>query len=352
MSIEIYRVTAPLAILAALTIVVTSTTAHAADCGMFDTDEILDAGTLDIEILQDWHVDKPTGSTRQKLIEINVAEWWPGQDYRIPVRMIVPLAGKAKGFHITGGNLAEALTEDSAPNAFQSKLLAGGVGIVKTVVKPLEQIPGKQGLEQEMTALGGYGASAARSVLPLRRITIAQAFHRTRSFRAAGIVFLPVHTKMISHCTCARGGMLHSVAPPGWPKHDSQTTTPWAILGAFLREEESTQRQRAQLLEQSPQPALPHGGASSFKQVPIRLEWSPFGKSPLACSSSLPGKRNKKEEVPYEEVIDNCSGCRRDDRCASGEGACNRVEGSRHHRWTGGSSGLWRWRNDRSVADK
>ncbi len=157
MSIEMHRVTTPRAILAALTIVAASVTTHAADsamnCGMFNTEEILDAGTLDIEILQDWHVDKPTGSTRQKLIEINVAEWWPGQDYRIPVRMMVPLEGKAQGFHITGGNPAEALMSDKRPSDFEAKLLAGGVGIVKTVVKPLERIPEKQGLEQEMGRL-------------------------------------------------------------------------------------------------------------------------------------------------------------------------------------------------------
>ena len=67
--------------------------------------------------------------------------------------MIVPLEGKAKGFHITGGNPYEALMKDSKPNAFQAKLLANGVGIVKTVVKSLNQIPGKQGLEQEMGQL-------------------------------------------------------------------------------------------------------------------------------------------------------------------------------------------------------
>ncbi len=73
---------------------------------LFSTEEILDESTLDIKILEDWH---PVGSTRQKLIEINVAEWWPGQDYRIPVRMIVPLEGKAKGFSITGANPYETL---------------------------------------------------------------------------------------------------------------------------------------------------------------------------------------------------------------------------------------------------
>ncbi|MCK4921555.1 MAG: hypothetical protein KAS71_10950, partial [Bacteroidales bacterium] len=71
---------------------------------LFNIEEILDESTLDIKTLQDWHVDEVTGTTRQKLIEINVAEWWPGQDFRIPVRMIVPLEGKAKGFSITGAN--------------------------------------------------------------------------------------------------------------------------------------------------------------------------------------------------------------------------------------------------------
>ena len=151
------RIMTSLVILAAFTVSV----AFAADsekdsgmnCDMFNIEEILDESTLDIKTLEDWHVDEVTGSTRQKLIEIKVAEWWPGQEYRIPVRMIVPLKGKAKGFHITGGSPYEALMKDSKPNAFQAKLLANGVGIVKTVVKVFNQIPGKQGLEQEMGQL-------------------------------------------------------------------------------------------------------------------------------------------------------------------------------------------------------
>ncbi|PHS04674.1 MAG: hypothetical protein COA78_16275 [Blastopirellula sp.] len=114
---------------------------------LFNSEEILDESTLDIKILEDWH---PVGATRQKLIEINVADWWPGQDYRIPVRMIVPLEGKAKGFSITGANPYEGLMKDSRPSDFQAKLLAGGVGIVKTHVKAFRQIPGKKGLEQKM----------------------------------------------------------------------------------------------------------------------------------------------------------------------------------------------------------
>lgn len=148
------RITASLVILAALMIVETSATAFAEDSGVkhdvFKTEEILDESTLDIKILQDWHVDEVTGSTRQKLIEINVAEWWPGQDYRIPVRMIVPLKSKAKGFHITGNHSFESLMKDSEPSNFNAKLLANGVGIVETVVKVLKEIPGNENLQQEM----------------------------------------------------------------------------------------------------------------------------------------------------------------------------------------------------------
>ncbi len=148
------RIMASLVILTTFTVSV----AFAADsekdsgmnCDMFNIEEILDESTLDIKTLKDWHVDEVTGTTRQKLIEINVAEWWPGQDYRIPVRMIVPLEGKAKGFSITGANPYEGLMEDSRPTDFQAKLLAGGVGIVKTHVKAFRQIPGKRGLDQKM----------------------------------------------------------------------------------------------------------------------------------------------------------------------------------------------------------
>ena len=120
---------------------------NATEKPLFSMEEILDESTLDIKILKDWH---PVGDTRQKLVEINVAQWWPGQDYRIPVRMIVPLERKAKGFSITGSNAYEGLMQDARPAEFEAKLLAGGVGIVKTHVKAFRQIPGKGGLEQKM----------------------------------------------------------------------------------------------------------------------------------------------------------------------------------------------------------
>ena len=142
---------------------------------IFNTEEILDESTLDIKILQDWHVDDATGSTRQKLIEINVAELWPGQDYRIPVRMIVPLKGKAKGFSITGANSYEGLMKDSQPTDFQAELLANGVGIVKTHVHRIAKIPGKQGLLQKIEHMFMEGRNPRHTQVWIWSMTLMRA---------------------------------------------------------------------------------------------------------------------------------------------------------------------------------
>jgi len=139
---------------------------------IFNTEEILDENTLETKTLQDWH---PVGATRQKLIEINVAEWWPGQDYRIPVRLIVPLEGKAKGFSITGANPYETLMKDARPTDFQAKLLAGGVGIVKTHVKAFRQIPGKRGLEQKMGRMFMKDLNPRYTILWIWSMTLMRA---------------------------------------------------------------------------------------------------------------------------------------------------------------------------------
>ena len=71
---------------------------------LFDMAAIRDSSTLEIDIIQGWHRVDGNVPTRQKLVTINVGEMWPGQDYRMPVRMVVPVDRKAKGFHLTGGN--------------------------------------------------------------------------------------------------------------------------------------------------------------------------------------------------------------------------------------------------------
>ena len=159
-------------LLAALTIAFAGAL-DATERPLFKTEEILDEGTLDIKILQDWY---PVGATRQKLIEINVAEWWPGQDYRIPVRMIVPIEGKAKGFSITGANgNYESLMKDMRPSDFQAKLLEGGVGIVKTLVRASRQIEGKQGLEQKRARMLMKGLNPRYTTLWIWSMTLMRA---------------------------------------------------------------------------------------------------------------------------------------------------------------------------------
>jgi len=112
---------------------------------IFDMDAICDPGTLEVEVLQDWHIVHGQIATRQKLVTINVGEMWPRQEYRVPVRMVVPADGKAKGFHLTGGNTPARLEKDAKPNPLDQELLKGGVGLVFTVV----QEPGTYG-EREL----------------------------------------------------------------------------------------------------------------------------------------------------------------------------------------------------------
>ena len=68
----------------------------------FHMPTMTDASTLDVVVLEDWHVDTVGGTTRQKLIDIHVDDWWSGEEIRVPVRLIVPLTGTASGFVIGG----------------------------------------------------------------------------------------------------------------------------------------------------------------------------------------------------------------------------------------------------------
>ena len=111
---------------------------------VFDMKEICNPGTLQIKILQDWHKVRGPIETRQKLVSINVGDIWPGQEYRVPVRMVVPANRKAKGFHLTGGSSPSRLQKDARPNPTERELLEGGVGLVITVV----QEPGTYGQRQ------------------------------------------------------------------------------------------------------------------------------------------------------------------------------------------------------------
>jgi hypothetical protein len=123
--------------------------AYANDDPPIDMAEMLDEDTLAVEVIRDWHaVDGPC-PTRQKYITICVGELWPGQDYRIPVRMIVPVDRKAKGFHLTGGHGLKDMDRDVRPRGVDEELLNGGVGLVHTIVQEPRSL-GKAELGDEM----------------------------------------------------------------------------------------------------------------------------------------------------------------------------------------------------------
>lgn len=111
----------------------------------FDIEEIRDASTLDIEVIEDWHLDSFSGLTYQKLVEITVTEWWPGEVFRVPVRMVAPANG-ATGFVITGGTIS--VDGDQVSGELEQALLGNGVGVVYTQVQSLNEY--RSGLEAEM----------------------------------------------------------------------------------------------------------------------------------------------------------------------------------------------------------
>ncbi len=102
---------------------------------LFDMSAIRDHRTLDVTVTQPWHNVSGPVTTRQKLVTINVGEIWPGQQYRVPVRMVVPANKKAKGFHLTGSHSPKRLEQDARLTDLEQMLVEGGVGLVKTVVQ-------------------------------------------------------------------------------------------------------------------------------------------------------------------------------------------------------------------------
>lgn len=112
---------------------------------LFNMRAIRDPQTLELDVLHDWHVVDGPVESRQKLVSINVGNLWAGQEYRVPVRMVVPVDRKAKGFHLTGGSTPSRLQKDAKLSPLERELLRGGVGLVTTVV----QEPGSYG-QREM----------------------------------------------------------------------------------------------------------------------------------------------------------------------------------------------------------
>ena len=112
-------------------------------------EQIRDEASLKTEVITDWHLVRAEVPTRQKLMTISVGELWPGQDYRVPVRLIVPAQNSAAGFHLTAGHSPKEFKNDTELNPLEKELVSGGVGLVHTMVQEPGAM-GQKGLGEEM----------------------------------------------------------------------------------------------------------------------------------------------------------------------------------------------------------
>ncbi|HEY6167911.1 MAG TPA: hypothetical protein VI454_07720 [Verrucomicrobiae bacterium] len=97
--------------------------------GTFDLDAIHDPATLETRVIQDWKPAPKDPSIRQKVIEITVCEWWPGQKVRLPVTLNAPASG-APCRNVMVGNMGLAPKAALPAGAMLRLLKEKGVGVV------------------------------------------------------------------------------------------------------------------------------------------------------------------------------------------------------------------------------
>jgi len=102
--------------------------------------EARDASTLETRVIQDWHPwGKDTG-IRQKLIEITVCAWWPGQKVRLPVTLLAPEAG-GPCRNLIVGNAGVDLKAVSPAGAMLRLVKENGVGLALIGMTTIDAMP-------------------------------------------------------------------------------------------------------------------------------------------------------------------------------------------------------------------
>lgn len=96
----------------------------------FDLEAIRDPGTLEITVLQDWQPVSKAPGVRQKLIEITVCEWWPGQKVRLPVTLCAPDSGEGPCGNLIVANTGLAPKAALPPGVLMKLLVERNVGVV------------------------------------------------------------------------------------------------------------------------------------------------------------------------------------------------------------------------------
>lgn len=95
----------------------------------FDMEAVRDASTLEIRVIQDWQPVVKAPGLKQKLIEITVCEWWPGQKVRLPVTLCAPLKDQLCK-QVVVSNMGLALNPALPTPPMQKLLRDHGVGVV------------------------------------------------------------------------------------------------------------------------------------------------------------------------------------------------------------------------------
>ena len=120
-----------------------ATTARAkVTAGSYDMSSARDASTLETRVIEDWHPWAKDTGIRQKLIEITVCEWWPGQKVRLPVTLLAPATGGPCKNVIIGNSGAE-LKAASPAGAMLRLIKENGVGVAligMTTVDAMEPV--------------------------------------------------------------------------------------------------------------------------------------------------------------------------------------------------------------------
>ncbi len=111
-----------------LLLLTTASRSFAAD-PLYDLSSIRDTESLELKVIQDWRPSPKHPTVQEKLIEITVCQWWPGQKVRLPVTLLAPADGlPCRNVVVTNQGLAVTM---GRPTATHLKLIQDdGVGVV------------------------------------------------------------------------------------------------------------------------------------------------------------------------------------------------------------------------------
>lgn len=104
--------------------------------GKYDMTSVRDVSTLETKVIEDWHPNPKDSAIRQKLVEITICEWWPGQKVRMPVTLLAPAKGVCTNVLIE--NTSAQLKVTAASGAKLRLLKEHGVGLVFIGCVPID----------------------------------------------------------------------------------------------------------------------------------------------------------------------------------------------------------------------